>query len=166
MLTEPHLVDDPHRFADARGVFTRAAQPDYPVAEENLSLSVKCGTIRGLHWQEPQQAKFVRVLHGVIMDACVRLSDGKVFVFEMSDRNGAALFVPEGYAHGFCTLVDDTLVSYKVSQPFAPGAQYGIDPFDPRLDIPWPVSIARAIMSEKDANAPGFNAARKSLRLA
>lgn len=165
-MTEPYLVCDPHRFEDERGVFTRIAQPDYAVAEENFSLSVKAGTVRGLHWQEPQQAKFVRVLKGAILDACVRLSDGRVFTFDMSASKGEALYVPEGFAHGFCTLEDDTLVSYKVSRPYAAGAQYGIDPFDPLLDIAWPVSISRAIMSEKDASAPGYNAAREMLRVA
>lgn len=166
MLTEPRLIPDPHRFEDERGVFSRVAQPDYPVAEENFSLSLKAGTIRGLHWQEPMRAKFVRVLAGAILDACVRLSDGRVFLFEMSAGKGEALLCPEGFAHGFCTIEPNTLVSYKVSQPYAPGAQFGIDPFDPHLDIAWPVSIARAVMSEKDANAPGFNAARQRLRVA
>lgn len=154
-MTEPQLISDPHRFQDARGVFTRIALPDYAAVEENHSLSVQAGTVRGLHWQEPQQQKFVRVLAGAIVDACVRLSDGKVFVYEMSPASGS-LLVPEGFAHGFCTLEPNTLVSYKVSRAFAPGAQFGIDPFDPLLAIAWPVSISRAIMSEKDANAPRF----------
>lgn len=160
-MTEPYLIKDPHRFEDERGVFTRIALPGYVPVEENFSLSRKAGTVRGLHWQEPQQAKFVRVLAGAILDACVKLSDGQVFVFEMSADNGEALLVPEGYAHGFCTLEDNTLVSYKVSQAFAPGAQFGIDPFDPLLDIPWPVSISRAVMSEKDANAPSWTFATR-----
>lgn len=162
----PRLIPDPHRFEDARGSFTRIALPDYRVVEENYSHSVKAGTIRGLHWQEPAQAKFVRVLSGAIMDACVRLSDGRVFTIELSADRGETLLVPEGYAHGFCTLEPNTLVSYKVSAAYAGDGQFGIDPFDPHLDIAWPVSIARAIMSEKDANAPGFNAARQRLRVA
>lgn len=154
-MSEPVLLSDPHRFEDARGVFTRIALPDYAPAEENYSLSAKAGTVRGLHWQEPQQAKFVRVLSGAILDACVRLSDGKVFTYEMR-AGGASLLVPEGFAHGFCTLEPNTLVSYKVSAPFAAGGQFGIDPFDPHLDIAWPVSAQNAVMSEKDANAPGY----------
>lgn len=154
-MIEPRLIRDPHRFEDARGVFTRIAQPDYAVAEENFSLSLKAGTIRGLHWQEPQQQKFVRVLKGAILDVCVRLSDAAVFRFEMSPATGA-LLVPEGYAHGFCTLEDETEVSYKVSRAFAAGAQLGINPFCPLLDIAWPVSIRRAILSEKDESAPDF----------
>lgn len=160
-MSEPRIIRDPHRFGDERGVFTRIALPEYPIAEENYSLSRKAGTVRGLHWQEPSQAKFVRVIAGSILDACVRLSDGAVYVFEMGPDTGA-LLVPEGYAHGFCTLEADTLVSYKVSEPFAPGAQFGIDPFDPALDIPWPVDRARAIMSAKDAGAPSFAAAREA----
>lgn len=153
-MTEPYIVKDEHRFEDERGVFTRIALPDYPIAEENYSLSKKAGTIRGLHWQEPQQAKFVRVLQGAILDACVRLADGKVFTFEMSAGQGEALYVPTGYAHGFCTLDPFTLVSYKVSEKFAAGGQYGIDPFDPALAIAWPVSRESATLSAKDAAAP------------
>jgi dTDP-4-dehydrorhamnose 3,5-epimerase len=159
-LTEPRLIRDPHRFEDARGAFTRIALPDYPIVEENYSFSQKAGTVRGLHWQEPQQAKFVRVLSGAILDACVRLSDGAVYVFEMGPRSGS-LLVPEGYAHGFCTIEPDTLVSYKVSQAFAPGAQFGIDPFDPELGIQWPVDSACAVMSDKDRSAPRFAVAQK-----
>ncbi len=160
-MSEPVLILDPHRFEDTRGVFTRIGQPEYAVAEENFSLSHQAGTIRGLHWQEPQQAKFVRVLSGAILDACVRLSDGRVFLFEMSAQSGS-LLVPEGYAHGFCTLEPNTLVSYKVSAAFSPGLQFGIDPFDPLLDIAWPVSARNAIVSEKDANAPSFVAATRN----
>lgn len=158
-MSNPRLITDPHRFEDERGVFTRIALPEYPAVEENYSLSRKAGTVRGLHWQEPQQAKFVRVISGAIYDACVRLSDGAVFVFEMAE--GQSLYVPEGYAHGFCTLEADTLVSYKVSAPFAPGAQYGVNPFDPVLDIPWPVSSASAIISDKDRGAPSFTMATR-----
>jgi len=157
-MTEPVLIADPHRFEDERGVFTRIALPSYPIVEENFSLSQKAGTVRGLHWQEPEQGKFVRVLAGAILDACVRLSDGKVFTFEMSPASGS-LFVPSGYAHGFCTLEDRTLISYKVSETFAPGAQFGIDPFDPALGIQWPVSRESAIISAKDANAPMYRIA-------
>lgn len=164
-MTEPRLIPDPHRFEDARGSFTRIALPDYLTVEENYSFSQKAGTVRGLHWQEPQQAKFVRVLSGSILDACVRLSDGKVFTFEMSAASGS-LLVPEGYAHGFCTLEPNTTVSYKVSAAFSPGQQFCIDPFDPVLVIPWPVSIANATMSEKDASAPRFNPAAGVLRIA
>lgn len=167
-MNEPRLIESA-RIHDERGWFSciwRDAEAPFPVAEENASCSAKKGTIRGLHWQEPEQAKLVRVLAGAIMDACVRLSDGRVFTYELSAERGEALLVPTGFAHGFCTLTDNVHVSYKVSQAYAPGAQYGIDPFDPHLDIPWPVSVARAVMSEKDASAPGYNAARKELRIA
>lgn len=153
-MSEPRIIADPHRFEDARGVFTRIGLPDYPVIEENHSLSRKAGTIRGLHWQEPPQAKFVRVLSGAILDACVQLSDGRVWLFEMSADRGESLLCPEGFAHGFCTLAPDTLVSYKVSAAFAPEAQYGLDPFDPSLAIAWPVSPSQATMSDKDRTAP------------
>lgn len=160
-MSEPILIADPHRFEDERGVFTRIALPAYPAAEENYSLSRQVGTIRGLHWQEPQQAKFVRVLSGAILDACVRLSDGKVFTFAMSPDTGS-LLVPEGYAHGFCTLEPDTLISYKVSAPYSPQGQFGINPFDEDLGIHWPVSPAGAVMSDKDRSAQSFAQVRKA----
>lgn len=149
----PHIIPLPHIARDHRGAFGRLPQPPFDVAEENLSISLKKGTVRGLHWQEPQQAKLVRVLSGAILDACVRLADGQVFLFEMSDASGDSLLCPQGYAHGFCTLEDNTQVSYKVSTAYAAGAQFGINPFDPALDIPWPVSEATAVISDKDRNA-------------
>ena len=117
-------------------------------------------TIRGLHWQEPQQAKFVRVLEGSIVDVCVRLSDGHVFRFDMAKDD--TLMVPTGYAHGFCTQEPYTLVSYKVSERFAPDAQYGINPLDPHLAIDWGIFWGvNPIMSEKDRNAPSFTMATR-----
>lgn len=154
-MHEPRLIQSA-RVRDERGWFScvwRESEAPFPMVEENHSLSKRAGTVRGMHWQEPQQAKLVRVLAGSILDACVRLVDGAVFVFELSDASGA-LHVPEGFAHGFCTLERSTEVSYKVSAPYAPGAQFGLNAFDPALAIPWPIACETAIMSDKDRHAP------------
>ena len=156
-MNEPRLIQS-SRVRDSRGWFSctwRESETPFPVVEENQSMSKRSGTVRGLHWQEPQQAKLVRVLSGSILDAVVRLSDGAVFVFELSDT-GSSLYVPEGYAHGFCTLENNTEVSYKVSAAYAPGAQFSLDAFDPELAIPWPIARAAAIMSDKDREAQPY----------
>ena len=165
-MLEPRLISS-SRVRDDRGWFSciwRESEAPFEVAEENHSHSARAGTIRGLHWQEPQQAKLVRVLKGAILDACVCLTDARVFLFELSAERGEALLVPQGYAHGFCTLTDDVEVSYKVSAPYAPGAQFSVDAFDPSLAIPWPVDRARAHMSAKDAQAPRLYDIRPSAR--
>lgn len=155
MWTEPRLIPKPHVFRDARGVFSRTfeAIPGFDVVEENESLSHHKGTIRGLHWQEPEQAKLVRVLEGFIIDVVVNIETHAQRRFEMGNASGS-LFVPKGWAHGFCTLEPDTIVLYKVDAPFAPDGQRGFNPFDPKLGIAWPVSEAQAIMSEKDRTQP------------
>jgi len=158
-MTEPEIVHS-RRVRDERGWFAcvwRESETPFQVAEENHSHSALAGTIRGLHWQEPQQAKLVRVLKGAVLDVCVRLTDGATFLFTLDAERGEALLVPEGYAHGFCTLENETEVSYKVSAPYAPGAQHGINPYDPSLAIPWPVSKETAIMSAKDRAAPWWH---------
>lgn len=156
MNNKPFLIPVFHRFEDARGRFTRTyeAVAGFELVEENESWNAKAGTIRGLHWQEPAQAKIVRVLKGSIFDVCVRLSDRAVFSFTLSESDGASLYVPEGFAHGFCTLEDETRVLYKVNAAYAPGAQFGLNAFDPALGIAWPVDEANAIMSEKDRALP------------
>lgn len=157
-MTTPTL----HRFTrntDGRGWFSctwRDAEHGVTFVEDNHSFSAKAGTIRGLHWQEPQQVKLVRVIRGAILDVVVNLATGSVLRFELSAAEAASLYVPAGYAHGFCTLEDDTEVLYKVSERYAPGAQYGINPFDPALAIAWPYSSSSATMSEKDRAAPMF----------
>lgn len=156
-MNEPRIIPHPHVFTDGRGTFTRSFVEieGFRVAEENQSFSLKQNTIRGLHWQEPEQTKLVRVLSGAILDVVVNRSTGEVREFIIYSDRGS-LLVPKGWAHGFCTLQDKTTVLYKVDEPFAEGAQFSINPFDPALKISWPCTADCAIMSDKDRNAPAL----------
>jgi len=159
----------PKRFHDARGYFTElysskalgAAGINEAFVQDNLSLSTKAGTIRGLHFQLPphSQAKLVRANKGRILDVAVDLRPssptyGQHVFCELSAENGFQLYVPHGFAHGFCTLEPDTEVVYKVSDYYAPKAEGGILWSDPALHIDWPVGTDAATVSEKDAVLP------------
>jgi dTDP-4-dehydrorhamnose 3,5-epimerase len=159
----------PRRFADTRGHFTEtwnlktwgAAGIDAAFCQDNQSLSTTVGTIRGLHFQTPPhaQAKLVSVLKGRIFDVAVDLrraspTFGRHVIAELDADSGAQLFVPRGFAHGFCTLAPDTLVSYKVDAHYAPESDAGIFWADEALGIAWPVTQTSAQLSPKDANLP------------
>lgn len=160
----------PRRFADARGHFTEtynkntwaaAGLPAFDAVQDNQSLSRETGTIRGLHFQRPPhaQAKLVSCLQGRILDVAVDIRKGsKTFgrhvTAELDAASGAQLFVPAGFAHGFCTLAPDTLVAYKVDAHYVPESDAGIFWADEALAIAWPVSPDRAQLSPKDAALP------------
>jgi dTDP-4-dehydrorhamnose 3,5-epimerase len=159
------------RFSDQRGYFAETysrrdfvnAGIDNEFVQDNHSASVVVGTVRGLHFQIPpyNQAKLVRVLRGRIMDVVVDLrrsspSYGQHLAIELSDENGQQLFVPSGFAHGFCTLVADTEVLYKVDAAYSPVHDRGLYWADPVLGIDWPVAQPSAILSEKDKNLAVF----------
>lgn len=128
---------------------------------DNASLSHRSGTVRGLHFQIPPYAcdKLVRVLEGRIFDVAVDIRHGSAtfgrhVAVELDARTGAQMLVPRGFAHGFCTLDDDTLVAYKVSGPYAPDHDMGILWHDPALAIDWPVTPDAAITSARDTEMP------------
>lgn len=157
------------RFGDHRGFFqeTWAAKdfaaiglPDVFV-QDNHSLSAAAGTLRGLHYQLPPhpQAKLVRVLRGAILDVAVdirRSSPGflKHVAVELSAENGLQLYVPAGFAHGFCTLTPDTEVAYKVTDVYAPACDRSLAWDDPGIGIRWPVAAEAVQLSDKDRRAP------------
>lgn len=157
------------RFHDARGFFTElynakaleeAGIKDIFV-QDNFSLSTAVGTVRGLHFQAPpySQAKLVRVSRGRILDVAVDIrasspTYGNHVSCEISAENGLQIYIPHGFAHGFCTLEPETEVVYKVSNYYAPQAEGGILWSDPALNIDWPISEDAAIVSEKDAVLP------------
>lgn len=158
-------------FNDARGYFVetyslRAARDAGIVAEfvqDNQALSLKRGTVRALHFQVPPkvQAKLVRVLRGSIYDVAVDLragspSYGRWVAATLTARGGEQIFVPRGFAHGYCTLEDDTEVAYKVDDYYAPDCERGIAWNDPDLNIGWPISAADAVLSDKDCKLPRF----------
>jgi dTDP-4-dehydrorhamnose 3,5-epimerase len=159
------------KFGDARGFFAEtynktafvAAGIDPEFVQDNQSFSRPSGTIRGLHLQtEPfAQAKLVRVLRGRIWDVAVDVRPssptfGKWVAAEISADAGNQIFIPVGFAHGFCTLEPDTEVSYKVSNFYSKEHEAGIRWNDPALKIAWPVSEDRATLSDKDRAAPLF----------
>jgi len=155
----------PRRLADNRGFFSEtfsrrtfaAAGIDVEFGQDNLSLSHKTGTVRGLHFQVPPhaQAKLVGVVTGRVLDVAVDIrkgspSYGKHVAVELSATDGAQLLVPEGFAHGFCTLEPDTRVTYKVSAFYAPDHEAGLLWHDLALGIDWPVTPDAAFVSDKD----------------
>jgi dTDP-4-dehydrorhamnose 3,5-epimerase len=163
----------PRRFVDPRGFFAetfsrrRFAEAGLTAdfVQDNHSLSRPAGTVRGLHFQRPPfaQAKLVRVLRGAILDVAVDIrphapSYGRHVAAELSAENGAMILVPEGFAHGFCTLQPDTEVLYKVNRDYAPQHEGGILWNDPALGIAWPVDAADAILSDRDRTWPTFAA--------
>jgi dTDP-4-dehydrorhamnose 3,5-epimerase len=158
-------------FEDARGYFVetfnaRAAREGGLSAEfvqDNQALSLKRGTVRALHFQVPPkaQAKLVRVLRGSVYDVAVDLragspSYGRWVAATLTGHGGEQIFVPRGFAHGYCTLEDDTEVAYKVDDYYAPDCEQGLIWDDPTLGIGWPVPSADAVLSDKDRKLPRF----------
>ena len=156
-------------FTDARGVFSETySQRDFAAlgvpdcfVQDNQSRSAAPGTVRGLHFQAPPraQAKLVRVLSGAVLDIVVDLrrssgSYGRHLAVGLDAAGGHQLYVPPGFAHGFCTLEPDTAVAYKVSAPFAPELDRCLAWDDPDLGLPWPFGPAEAVLSDRDRRAP------------
>jgi dTDP-4-dehydrorhamnose 3,5-epimerase len=159
----------PIRHRDSRGFFSEIFREDvlrqYGIdiafVQENHSLSGDRGVVRGLHFQVPPeaQAKLVRVGAGSIFDVAVDLrqgspSYGRHVAIVLSAAEGNQLFVPEGFAHGFCTLEPDTEVVYKVNRYYSAEHDRGLAWNDPALGISWPVSAAGALLSDKDRRQP------------
>ena len=158
-------------FEDSRGSFSETFSRrtmagfgiDLEFCQDNESYSAIAGTVRGLHLQaEPHaQGKLVRVVHGAIFDAAVDIRPdsptfGQHTSVDLKAGDNRALWIPAGFAHGFCTLADETVVSYKATDFYAPDCERSIRFDDPDLGIDWPVDSADAVLSEKDAAAPSF----------
>lgn len=159
------LVVEPDVYGDERGFFTETWQRnryadvgiDRVFVQDNLSRSVK-NTLRGLHFQiNRPQAKLVQTISGELFDVAVDLrSDSPTFgKWEgvlLSDRNMRQLYIPEGFAHGFCVLSDTALFSYKCTDFYAPDDEGGLLWSDPEIAIDWPVTMP--ILSDKDRVYP------------
>ncbi len=171
----------PVRHRDPRGFFSEIFREavlrehgiDCAFVQENHSLSVDPGVVRGLHFQTPPaaQAKLVRVGAGSILDVAVDIrhgspSYGRHVAVMLSAAEGNQLFVPEGFAHGFCTLEPNTEVFYKVTSYYSPENDRGLAWDDPELGIAWPVSGAAAILSDKDRRHPLLTALPADFRYA
>ncbi|MGI3131438.1 dTDP-4-dehydrorhamnose 3,5-epimerase [Halopseudomonas pachastrellae] len=159
------IILEPNVFGDARGFFIesfqleryREAGIDLPFVQDNQSRSTK-GVLRGLHFQRyAPQGKLVRVSRGSVWDVAVDVDPrsrtfGQHVGVELNDENHRQLWVPPGYAHGFCVLSDVADFQYKCTDYYRPDDEGAILWSDPELDIPWPVDTP--LISEKDRNNP------------
>ena len=158
------LIIEPRVFGDARGFFMEtwnaagfaAAGLDLTFVQDNHSRSQK-GVLRGLHFQNPgPQGKLVRVTSGAVFDVAVDLrasspTFGQWVGVELSAANKRMFWVPEGFAHGFLTLEDDTDFLYKCTAPYAPASEFTLAWNDPAVGIDWPLAGLDPLVSEKDA---------------
>lgn len=158
------LIIEPRVFGDARGFFMEtwnaavfaAAGLDLTFVQDNHSRSQK-GVLRGLHFQNPgPQGKLVRVTKGAVFDVAVDLrasspTFGQWTGIELSADNKRMFWVPEGFAHGFLTLKDDTDFLYKCTAPYAPQSEHTLAWDDPAVGIEWPDIGMAPLVSEKDA---------------
>jgi dTDP-4-dehydrorhamnose 3,5-epimerase len=158
----------PKVFSDARGFFFEnyrqlnyaAYGIDMPFVQDNTALSKK-GTIRALHYQSrPGQAKLVSCIQGRIFDVAVDIRKGSPTFgqwvgVELDDQTHRQIFIPIGFAHGYCVLSDTALVHYKVSSVYDPQTECSIRWNDPRLNITWP--IQNPFLSSRDENSPFFH---------
>lgn len=160
---------EPARQYDARGFFSetysrRALHEvgiDVEMVQDNHSLSVARGVVRGLHFQigAAAQDKLIRVSRGAAFDVAVDLRHrsptyGKWAATVLSAENWRQVFIPKGFAHGFCSLEPNTELLYKVSAYYAPGSDKGVVWNDPDIGIEWPVLAAEITCSERDADQP------------
>jgi dTDP-4-dehydrorhamnose 3,5-epimerase len=162
----------PRQLRDQRGSFAETYNKrdfeelgiEFNFVQDNQSYSVTAGTIRGLHFQIPPvaQAKLVRVASGAVLDVAVDIraaspTFGQYVARVLSGTNQEQLLIPEGFAHGFCTLESDTIVVYKVSNFYSPSHERGIRWDDSRLAIDWQTDPARVVLSERDQHHPAFD---------
>lgn len=156
------------RFGDHRGFFAETYSQrtyaglgvDATFVQDNHSVSAAVGTVRGLHFQAPPhaQAKLVRCGRGAIFDVAIDIRRGSPTYgrwagYTLSAENGAQLYIPVGFAHGFATLEPDSEIIYKCSDYYAPEAEGALRWDDPDIGIKWPLTSA-PVLSGKDAAAP------------
>ena len=159
------------KFADSRGHFFESfRKSDFAeigigceFVQDNQAFSAQPATIRGLHFQSPPnaQAKLVRVLHGAVYDAAVDLRRGSPTYgrwcgARLTAEGGEQIFVPRGFAHGYCTLEPETVVAYKVDGYYAPQSEAGLIWNDPEIGIDWTIAADRVLVSDKDSKLPSL----------
>ncbi len=159
----------PEVYPDHRGIFLESYHKKkfneitglkLDFVQDNQSVSKK-GVLRGLHFQtgEFAQAKLVRVIYGEVLDVVVDLrTDSPTFKesysITLSDQNQHQLFIPQGFAHGFITLSETSVFSYKCDRFYYPGSESGVIYNDPDLAIDWKIPEDEFILSEKDTKLP------------
>ena len=162
------ILVEPRLFPDARGYFYEGYSRDRFAAngipgefvQDNYSRSAK-GVVRGLHYQmaPKAQAKLIQVIHGAVFDVAVDLRRGSPTFGQwvgatLTGENHHLLYIPSGFAHGFCTLDEHTAVMYKVSDFYSPEHERGIRWDDPALAIAWPTLDVPYQLSDRDRNYP------------
>ena len=162
-------IIEPVRHGDDRGFLSEVyredvfleAGIDVRFVQDNHSYSKQRGVVRGLHYQLPPfaQPKLVRVTRGAIYDVVVDVrrsssTFGQHVAVELSAENWRQLFVPQGMAHGFATLTDETEVQYKVGGLYSKDHERGVLATDPSLGINWPIDLDSAVLSNKDTQWP------------
>ena len=166
------LLITPKKFTDARGAFWETynqrlmQQAGIPTdwKQDNTSVSVR-NVIRGIHYQLTQpQGKLVRVTYGTVFDVAVDLrralpTFGQHVGVELSEENGAMLWIPPGFGHGFAVLSEAAGFAYKVTDYYSPSGERTILWNDPTLAIQWPVAVRDAIVSAKDQQGSRFEQA-------
>jgi len=167
------LVIQPHMYPDERGLYKKCYEKDIfkqngilcDFTETSDLYSVK-GALRGLHYQsEKSQAKLIHVVSGAVFDVALDLRENSATFGEyhtelMKAEEYKVLFIPEGFAHGFIALTDDTIFSYQCSGKYIPSACGGIRWNDKELNIPWPLmeyGINKVVATEKDMKWPSFS---------
>jgi dTDP-4-dehydrorhamnose 3,5-epimerase len=171
-IAGPFVIDlDP--IEDERGSFARtwctreftSRGIHAPMVQSSVSVTHQKGTLRGLHFQRPpsREGKLVRCTHGKVFDVIVDLRcDSPTFLqhaaITLSAENSLSIYVPPGFAHGFQTLVPDSVVLYMMNDYCQPEHSAGIRWNDPAISIPWPMDIP-SIMSDRDRNWPDFDPA-------
>ena len=166
------VVIEPEPLRDERGSFSRtfcreefrAHGIELTVVQCSVSFNVRRGTLRGLHYQAPPkaEAKLVRCTAGEAFDVIADLRPGsptfgRWFATELTAAGGRMIYVPEGFAHGFQTLRDDTELFYMMSESYSPPHARGVRWDDPQLGIRWP--MAPTVMSARDRELPALDQA-------
>ena len=167
---EGAFVIDLERIEDDRGFFARAwAEEEFVsrglnanIAQTNMSKTMRSGTFRGFHWQDPPlgEAKTVRCIAGSVFNVIVDMRPESAtytqwFGVELSADNARMLYIPEQFANGFLITTNDTVLLYNVSRPYAPGGERGLRWDDAAIGVVWPAPVE--VVSDKDRARPGFS---------
>jgi dTDP-4-dehydrorhamnose 3,5-epimerase len=158
----------PKAYGDDRGVFLEwfkgdafrdAVGHELLVAQANQSVSAR-GVIRGVHFAAipPSQAKYVYCTRGAVLDVVIDIRVGSPTFGEwdavrLDDVDRRSVYLAEGLGHAFMSLQDGSTVTYLCSTPYNPGNEFGTDPLDPQLQLPWPADVT-PVLSDKDRDAP------------
>jgi dTDP-4-dehydrorhamnose 3,5-epimerase len=176
-LAGAYLIE-PEPYTDERGLFARTfcknefARLNHKkeFVQFNHSRTIKKGTIRGMHYQLPpySEIKLIRCIRGRVCDAIVDIRKDsatflKYFTVELSEQNMLSLYIPEGFAHGFQTLEDNTELIYHHTAYYVPGHEAGIRYNDPLIGINWPLPVSE--ITEKDTNHKFLDKSFKGLSI-